>query len=222
MAKEEREPIAWITVNGAHVPIYDTSWMSFEQRQHYSRFIDDHRWDDRLDSDEKTWVAALRKERELQEVENKKNSQIEANKKEADRLNNRDKENEIKPWSKAEQKRSEEISKWVGDKIRTGDEFGEFYEESFVEDIATKEIPEGGGLREDTLTCSKMNITYVQNWDENDRRVKKGKPITGSTYYIVQTEDGAIDESHFAYKTKADALHAMELYYRDEMKRRRK
>ena len=220
----EKEPIAWITVNGAHVPIYDTSWMSFEQRQHYSRFIDDHSWDDRLDSDEKIWVAALRKERELQEAENKKNSQIEANKKEADRLNNRDKKEELKPWSKAEQKRTEEMSKYVNAKLRagmdSGAEFGEFYEETSVEEIASRELPAGNRYREDEVKVTKMVMTYAQNWDENERRVKKGKPVTGSTYYVVQDDNGAIDESNFAYKTKADALHAMELYYRDEIKRR--
>lgn len=219
---EKREPIAWITVNGAHVPIYDSSWMSFEQRNHYSRFIDDHSYDDRLDSDEKTWVAALRKEKELKEAEDKKNSQIETNKREADRLNNRDKKEEVKPWTKAEQKRSEEMSKYVNDKLRAGGEFGEFYEETAVEEIASRTLPANKNYKEEELTVTKMVVTYAQNWDENDNRVKKGKAVTGSTYYVVQDDNGSIDESCFAYKTKADALHAMELYYQEEMKRRNK
>jgi len=222
MEKNNREPIAWITVNGAHVPIYDSSWMSSEQREHYSRFIDDHRWDDRLDSDEKTWVAALRKEKELKEAEDRKNAQIEANQQEAKRLNAQDKKEEVKPWTKTEQKRSEEMSKYVNDKLHVGEEFGEFYEETPVEEIASRILPATKNYKQDEVTITKMNITYVQNWDENDRRVKKGKVVTGSTYYVVQDDNGSIDESCFAYKTKADAIHAMELYYQEEIKRRNK
>lgn len=226
MAKEEREPLYWITVNGAHVPIYEhtSKWMPMDMRERYSRYIDDHSFDYALDSDEKTWVEILRHERDeerrkLPQDIDKKEAQIKANQAEANRLNQRDKDDELKPWSKTEEKRSQEMSKWVNDKLRTGS-FGEFYEETFVEDVATKKLPASKRFKEDTLTLSKMNITYVQNWDENDRRVKQGKPVTGSTYYVVQTDDGSIDESCFAYKTKTDALHAMELYYRDEMKRR--
>lgn len=215
----EKEPLYWITVNGAHVPIYEhtSKWMPADMKERYSRYIDDHSFDYALDSDEKTWVEVLRRERE----EERKGNQINAAAEEAKRLNEREKEkdNAIKPWSKAEEKRSQEMSKWVNDKLRTGS-FGEFYEETFVEDIVTKKLPASKRFKEDTLTLSKMNITYAQNWDENDRRVKQGKPVTGSTYYVVQTDDGSIDESCFAYKTKTDALHAMELYYRDEMKRR--
>lgn len=215
----EKEPLYWITVNGAHVPIYEhtSKWMPADMKERYSRYIDDHSFDYALDSDEKTWVEVLRRERE----EERKGNQINAAAEEAKRLNEREKEkdNAIKPWSKAEEKRSQEMSKWVNDKLRTGS-FGEFYEETFVEDIVTKKLPASKRFKEDTLTLSKMNITYVQNWDENDRRVKQGKPVTGSTYYVVQTDDGSIDESCFAYKTKTDALHAMELYYRGEMKRR--
>lgn len=125
---------------------------------------------------------------------------------------------ELKEWSDAEEKRSAEMSQWVNDKIRTGG-FSEFYEESVVEDVASETI-KVPGWGEEEVTVSKMNITYVQNWDENDKRVKQGKAVTGSTYYIVQDENGAINENHFAYKTKADAIHAMKLYA-DEMKQYR-
>lgn len=119
---------------------------------------------------------------------------------------------EIKEWSAAEEKRSNEMSKFVSDKIsRTGD-FQEFYEENVVEEITRIEIPGDSNYKDNEISITKMNLVYAQNWDENDRRVKKGKAITGSTYYVVQDDNGSIDEAQFAYKTKADAEHAMRLY----------
>lgn len=119
---------------------------------------------------------------------------------------------EIKEWSAAEEKRTNEVSKYVFEKVfRTGD-YQEFYEENIVEEIARVEIPGDVIYKDDEISITKMNLIYAQNWDENDHRVKRGKPLTGSTYYTVQTEDGAIDENQFAYKTKADAEHAMRLY----------
>ena len=211
----KREPIAWITVNGAHVPIYDTSWMSPEQRNHYSKYVNDRSHDDQLDSDEKTWVEALRREND----QDKKDQQIANNKKQADQLNAE--EQRIKPWSKGEEKRSKEMSKFVMDHLRAGDEFGEFYEENAVEeyDPILLRYP---GFEDDEVSISKMNLVYAQNYDENEMRVKKGKAIPGSTYYVVQTEDGAIDETNFAYKTKADAEHAMQLYIQQLNKWRNK
>lgn len=125
---------------------------------------------------------------------------------------------DLKEWSAAEEKRATEMSKYVSDKIRTG-EFQEFYEENPVEELSKIELPGEGVFNDDEISITKMNLVYAQNWDENDRRVKQGKAVTGSTYYVVQTDNGSIDENHFAYKTKADAEHAMNLYV-DEHKQR--
>lgn len=126
---------------------------------------------------------------------------------------------DLKEWSTSEEKRTADMSKYVSDKIRTGEEFQEFYEENVVEELSKIELPGNGVFKDDEISVTKMNLVYAQNWDENDRRVKQGKAVTGSTYYVVQTEDGAIDENHFAYKTRADAEHAMKLYV-DEHKQR--
>ena len=219
---EERKVKRWITVNGAHVPIYEDTdeWMPSDMKVRYSRYIDDRSFDWALDSDEKTWVEALRAERDeqLAAEQNKKNAQIQANAEQAKKLNAEDKEKDkekvLKPWSKAEDQRSKEMSKYVTSKTRVTREFQEFYEENFVEDIY-KEPLNFEGFKDDEISMSKMNLVYAQNYDENDNRVKRGKPVTGSTYYVVQTEDGAIDENNFAYKTKADAEHAMKLYIKE-------
>lgn len=132
---------------------------------------------------------------------------------------------DIKDWTDKEEQRGIEMSRYISDKINEGG-FYEFYEENPVETIETIPIEGQGVIRDDEITIDKMNLIYAQNWDENDRRVKKGKAVTGSTYYVVQTSDGAIDEEHFAYKTKADAIHAAQLYadrqrqYIDYLKRR--
>lgn len=187
----DRKVKKWVTINGNHIPIYEDALDSTDLdegvRERYSKFVDDTSHDEQLDSDEKAWVEALRKEKYGKE---------------------------IKPWSEAEQKRSSEMSRYVVDKVyRTGDD-EEFYEENFVEDIDSVVI-KAPGYKDEEVTLSKMNLVYAQNYDEEDRRVKKGKAVTGSTYYVVQTDDGAIDENCFAYKTKADAVHAMELYVKE-------
>lgn len=120
---------------------------------------------------------------------------------------------DLKEWSAAEEKRSNEMSKYVNDKLRAGDgDFGEYYEEHGVETLSKIAIPGDSIFNDDELTITKMNIIYAQDWDENERRVKQGKAVTGSTYYVVETMDGSIDETNFAYKTKADAEHAAKLY----------
>ena len=217
---EKREPKAWITVNGKHVPIFDEDWMPWELRQRYSRYINDRSHDHQLDSDELTWVEELR-----YEEEQKKNKQIQNNEEEAKKLNEQDKqakEKPLKPWSAAEEKRSREMSKYVIDKLHAGDEFAEFYEENYLEDIDSYTFEADAANNENIVTLGKMNMIYAQNWDENERRVKKGKAVTGSTYYVVQDWNGSIDENCFAYKTKADAMHAMKLWIEEEKESRKK
>lgn len=123
---------------------------------------------------------------------------------------------DIKEWSAKEEQRTKDISKYVSDKIFEGG-WHEYYEENNVETLDTYVIDGDGQLKDEEITLEKMNLVYTQNWDENEKRVKQGKAVTGSTYYSVYGEDGDINESLFAYKTKADAEHAMKLYI-DERK----
>ena len=130
------------------------------------------------------------------------------------KTNHEEDKKQIKPWSATEEQRSREISDYVTKMIHTGG-FEEFYEQNEVDEIYRQDISEYciPGLMPDEIVISKMNLIYAGYWDEDDNRVKKGKPVTGSIHYMVQTEhDGAIDEDRPAYKTKADAIHAMELY----------
>ena len=91
-------------------------------------------------------------------------------------------------------------------------QYNEYYESNHLDDVATYLIEGQGVLKDNEVVISKYNLVYARNWDENDNRVKEGKAVTGSTYYHVSDDNGAIDETHQAYKTKADAIHAAELY----------
>lgn len=208
---EERKVKRWITVNGNHVPIYEDTkdWMSADMRARYSTFIDRPDLYDRLDSDERTWVEALRAER-IEEQQSQKERQIEQAKAQADVLNN--KEDKLKPWSKAEQKRTEEISKKIHQLYNAGESFAEYYDTD-GEDVYTQTLSkEEYGFRDGTeATITKEWFIYAQNWDENDRRVKKGKRVTDSTFYTVGIDGEILDENVLGYKTFADAKHALDL-----------
>lgn len=129
-----------------------------------------------------------------------------------------EKDPEIKDWSKAEEKRSEETSQMIDKYHRAGGEWDEYYEENFVEEIETITYYDEWRGREHEISISKMNFTYVHNWDENDNRVKRGKAVTGSTFYSVGEDGDSIDDSVLGYKTLADARHAVELYMDREKK----
>ena len=118
---------------------------------------------------------------------------------------------DIRPWSQKEEERTKEMSSYVTSKIFEGG-YEEFYAENNVDTIETFIIDGQGVYKDEEVTVEKLNLVYTQLWDENDMRVKRGKAVVGSTYYAVYGDDGAIDETNFAYKTKADALHAAQLY----------
>lgn len=134
------------------------------------------------------------------------------------------KDPELKDWSTAEEKRNTDTTKKIYSLLNEGS-WNEFYEENYVENVETFTIS-AEGWRDEEVTVDKMNVVYAQNWDENDKRVKQGKAVTGTTYYTVQGDDGAVNEENFAYKTKEDAIHAAKLYvdrqkkYRDWASRR--
>lgn len=113
----------------------------------------------------------------------------------------------IKPWSEAERKRSKELTQFLHSKLNCTDEWQEFYEEDVIDSVP--------GYDSGLVSIYKCRLIYAQNWDENDNRVKQGKTVPGTTYYTVETEDGPVDEECWAYKTLADAKHAMELYVAD-------
>jgi len=203
---EQRKPVAWITVNGKHVPIFDEDWIPQNVRDTYSRFVNDRSMDKHLDSDELTWVEALRKEK-----------QIKQNEQEADELNKKEKQPTVKPWSKAEEKRSQEISKLVNEKLRTG-EWGEYYDTDDGETVETIdfEIP---GRRTAEIRIGKNTVIYAANYDENEHRVKKGKSVKGTTHYTVSEDGETIDDSYLGYKTLADAKHAAQIYMEEERRK---
>ena len=107
-------------------------------------------------------------------------------------------------------------------KINCTSEFCEFYDENCLETIETFEFKGDGNFRDDEIEVRKMNLIYAQSWDENDRHVKKGKAVTGSIYYVVDDSNGSIDETNWAYKTKADAIHAAKLYMKQTIEWRKK
>lgn len=127
--------------------------------------------------------------------------------------------NNIKAWSAAEEKRTQETSQMVIRYEYAGGEWREYYDTD-GEEVFTDEIGKEYGVREGTeIVIYKEWFTYNKNWDENDRRVKKGKRVTGSTFYSVAIYGDILDDNVAGYKTLADAKHALELEL-DFMKQR--
>ena len=119
---------------------------------------------------------------------------------------------DLKEWSAAEQKRTDETSKMVDRYLNAGGEWGEYYdtvgEEVFSQELSNAEY----GLRDGIeATITKEYFIYNHNYDENDKRVKMGKKVTGSTYYTVGIDGEVLDENVGGYKTYADAKHALDL-----------
>ena len=210
---EERQVKRWITVNGKHVPIYEDTddWMDSAMKARYSRYINDRSFDKHLDSDEMTWVEALRAE-QLEKQQSQKERQIEQNKQQADILNNR--ADNLKPWSKSEQRRTEETSKMIDKYLRINEDNGyEIYEQD-SEEVYNLELPMSEyGLRDGLpVWIYKEWFKYAQSRDENYNRVTKGKKVTGTTSYGVSIDGDILDENVLGYKTYADAKHALDLY----------
>lgn len=132
---------------------------------------------------------------------------------------------DLKEWSAAEEKRTQETSKMVNRYLYAAEEgegrgnFGEFYDTD-SEDVFTQELGEAYGTRSNVeATISKAYFTYAQGHDENWKRVTKGKRVAGSTYYSADIDGMVLDENVGGYKTFADAKHALDLEL-DYMKQR--
>ncbi len=119
---------------------------------------------------------------------------------------------DIKEWSKAEEKRTRETSEYINKMHRAGDGWDEIYEENFVENIETFTYYDAWRGVEHEVTIAKSNFTYVHSWDENDNPVKRGKAVTGSTFYTVDEDGDYISDDALGYKTLADARHAARLF----------
>ena len=118
---------------------------------------------------------------------------------------------DLKEWSAAEEKRTQETSRMVDGYWNAGGEWGTFYDTD-GEQVYSAEVGEEYGMREGTeLLITKEHFVYALNYDENDRRVKKGKKVTGSTFYTVSIDGQTLDENVAGYKTLADAKHALNL-----------
>lgn len=121
-----------------------------------------------------------------------------------------------KPWTNAEKKRTEDISQQLFNKCyRTGDD-NEFYEEDTVAEVEKLEFPQVTNFKESEITIHSNQLIYTKSWDENDRYVKKGGRVQGTTYYTVADNGDVIDENYMGYKTKEDARHAAMIYIRDK------
>lgn len=124
---------------------------------------------------------------------------------------------DIKAWSDKEDERTRATSDMVIEYLNRGG-FGEYYEEENLDIVDTIEIGSEYGFRDGTeITIAKNRVVYASNWDENDNRVKRGKAITGTTFYTVAIDGEVLDDSHPMYKTVADAKHDIALnldYYK--------
>lgn len=131
---------------------------------------------------------------------------------------------DIKAWSSAEEKRSQETSEMINKYYHNED----IYEEVYGDEVFSQELGPEYGFREGTeANIHKNHWTYVHGWDENDNYVKRGAKVKGSTYYSVGVDGDILNENVLGYKTLADAKHALALeldYYkqRESYYRRRK
>lgn len=116
----------------------------------------------------------------------------------------------VKPWSVSEANRAEKISSIVVDYLNRGPEWGYYYD---VDGQEVYSVPLGDyGYREDKeANISRMYVVYAQNYDENDRRVKKGSQVPGTVHYSVGLDGEILDENVIGYKTFEDAKHALEI-----------
>lgn len=120
----------------------------------------------------------------------------------------------LKPWSSAEQRRAEKISSEVYDYLINPD----FYD-TVSEEVYNKEIGEEYGVREGTeATIDRVQVIHSSSYDQNDNRVKKGKPIPGTVHYVAAIYGEILDENLIGYKTFDDAKHALDLEL-DRMKK---
>lgn len=122
-----------------------------------------------------------------------------------------------RPWSPAEDKRTKEHSRKLYDLVNT-DGWGEIYEENGIDEVESYNVVSNWGPnkgRQGQVTIYKNNIVYAGNYDENDRRVKQGKAIPGTTYYDVAHDGDMIDENIMGYATLNDARHAAMIYIKD-------
>lgn len=116
----------------------------------------------------------------------------------------------LREWSETEEKHAVDMTKKIGHYIY---DLSEFYEEQWDEEPLYYETLSGNGFSDEEFAVYKSRVVYSGKWDENDELVKQGKAISGTTYYVATSENsGDVDESHFAYKTKEEAIHALKLF----------
>lgn len=114
----------------------------------------------------------------------------------------------VKPLSPAEEKRTQDMHEKLRDWLFAGDD-GEFME--YYDYGDSKEVYKGDVAGEEVIIY-KTHLVYADNRDENGKRVKEGKAVTGSTHYTVSVNGNDLDENIYGYKTFDDAKHALDLY----------
>ena len=122
---------------------------------------------------------------------------------------------DLKSWSDAEEKRTKDISDMLVRLDNAGDgDFQQFYEPDSdnAETVYKTTVGEEYGFRNGTeIEIYKEYYVYASNWDENDRRVKKGKKVPGTVHYTVSVDGDYLDDNHLGYKTLKDAQHDLAL-----------
>ena len=120
-----------------------------------------------------------------------------------------------KPFSAAEQKRTDAINDKLKNYLFIDGEYGEVYEEEGIDEVEKYEVYNPWKKRDTELTIYKNHLVYATNYDENDRRVKQGKAIPGTIYYDVAEDGDVIDENLIGYATLDDARHAAMIYMKE-------
>ena len=102
------------------------------------------------------------------------------------------------------------ISDIVWKKINIGG-YCEYYDET-CESMEKFIIPGSKDQRERELVIDKNWVVNAGQFNENGRRVAKGKKIPNTTYYVVADDGMVIDENVLGYGTLKDARHAAMIY----------
>lgn len=117
--------------------------------------------------------------------------------------------NGVKEWSKAEHKRTKEISDFIYDHLYSGGEYCKEYDEEATEDdVKTYTFPVNNHFKQTTVSISKCHLITVP----------ENKHVAGSNYYSVADDGDVIDENYIGYKTFKDAEHAAQIYISDRLK----
>lgn len=115
----------------------------------------------------------------------------------------------VKPLSKAELERCNKAKAIV---MKCYESETEDYYEEEGDEVYSEPDPTDPNV---IWTIDKGWLVYTDSWDENERKVKRGGKVPGSTFYSVTCDGDVWDERNIAQLTLADAQHFLKICQQD-------